>query len=94
VQVVMFACIDEDERETAPRSELALHPSNVVSLMATFSAEVEMDWLHYEAENRTNRCSIARDPKAYGKRHNGWQTWSTSENWFPIEMPMKPKKSP
>jgi hypothetical protein len=36
MHVVIVACIDENERKIAPPSELALHPSNVVSLIATF----------------------------------------------------------
>jgi hypothetical protein len=92
VQAVMFACIDEDERETAPPLELALHPSNVVSYMVTFS--VEVDRLHSDVENATKRWSIGGKLRIYGKGHKGQQTWSLSENWFPIEIPMKEKKSP
>jgi hypothetical protein len=66
----MFACIDGEERETAPPSELALHPSNVVSLMVTFSVEVELNRLHCAVENATKRASIAREP---------WSIWQRSQ---------------
>jgi hypothetical protein len=55
----MFARIDEDEREIAPPEELALHPSNVVSVMVTFPVEGISDRLHSDAERARKRASIS-----------------------------------
>jgi hypothetical protein len=63
----MFACIDGEEREIAPPSELALHPSNVVSVMMTFSVEVEVDRLHWDAERARMRASMREMRKSVGK---------------------------
>jgi hypothetical protein len=71
VQAGMFAGIDGNERETAPPSELELHPSNVVSLIMTFPGVVELDRSHCEVDNAIKRGSIGRSRRSMGKVTKG-----------------------